>query len=161
MNKPRVTNLNITCLRLRPSNKAGYWVKKIYDEVKSTIWNKQGCRFSGQLVRTGTSFYSIGQANSSRYCLQPSENLCLPWFSSSLSLCVFLSRIFEDFQKNWLVLFENNGGDVEVPLQEFHFLSEVCCSVRHVQPLLHLAEELNKTSRKRKIEDKSSVNIHS
>ena len=36
---------------------------------------------------------------------------------------------------------------MEVPFQEFHFLSEVRGSIRHVQPLLHLAEELNKTAR--------------
>lgn len=83
----------------------------------------------------------------------------LPRFSASLSLCVFLSWIFKDFQKNWLVFFENNGGNVEVPFQQFDFLSKLSGCVRHVQPFLHLAKELNKTADKNKIENVNGINI--
>lgn len=92
---------------------------------------------------------------SSRYCLynrrRPRKNLLfLPRFSASLSLCVFLPRIFEDFQKNWLVFLEDHSRDVKVPFKQFDFLSKVSRSIRHVQPFLHFIEELNEAVKTQK-----------
>lgn len=68
----------------------------------------------------------------------------IPWFARAMGFCTRFhqSRCLKDHEEDCLVFFKYHGHHREIPLQKIYLLSKDFLGICHVQPFLHLLNEM-------------------